>query len=170
MQPCSQPRYGLIERSKPMSGESLRAMIVRVASTASVVASRAGSSSEEPQPSSNGTRFSVSKRPLSLVPAPRPLRGWGWPAYACANYGVSVGTFQEHKPVSVVIPTLDAADELPGALAALAGSELVGEIVVSDGGSHDGTVAIVHAAGAWAVAGPRGRGPPLIAGAAAAVG
>src|SRR5206468_1148476 len=76
MQPCSQPRYGLIERSKPMSGESLRAMIVRVASTASVVSSRAGSSSEEPQPSSNGTRFSVSKRPLSLVPAPRPLRGW----------------------------------------------------------------------------------------------
>jgi len=33
MQPCSQPRYGLIERSKPMSGELLRAMIVRVEST-----------------------------------------------------------------------------------------------------------------------------------------
>src|SRR5439155_26045137 len=77
MQPCSQPRYGLIERSKPISGESLRAMIVRVVSTDNVVGSRAGSASEDPQPSSNGTRFSLSKRPLSLVPAPRPLRGRG---------------------------------------------------------------------------------------------
>ena len=34
MQPCSHPRYGLIERSNEMSGESLRAMIVRVASIA----------------------------------------------------------------------------------------------------------------------------------------
>src|SRR5207245_2283886 len=54
--------------------------------------------------------------------------------------------------------------------AALAGSELVGEIVVSDGGSRDGTVAIAEAAGARVVAGPRGRGPQLIAGAAAAKG
>jgi glycosyltransferase involved in cell wall biosynthesis len=83
---------------------------------------------------------------------------------------VSVGTFQEHKPISVVIPTVDAADELPGALAALAGSSVIGEIVVSDGGSRDGTVAIAEAAGARVVAGPRGRGPQLIAGAAAAEG
>src|SRR5205823_1182592 len=72
--------------------------------------------------------------------------------------------------ISVVIPALDAADELPGALAALAGSELVDEIVVSDGGSRDGTVAIAEAAGARVVAGPCGRGPQLIAGAAAAKG
>jgi hypothetical protein len=76
MQPCSQPRYGLIERSKPISGESLRAMIVRVASTDNVVATRSGSaSSPEPQPSSKTTRFSCSKRPVSLLAAPRPLRG-----------------------------------------------------------------------------------------------
>src|SRR5918911_1528546 len=77
MQPCSQPRYGLIERSKPISGESLRAMIVRVVSTDRIVGNRIGSASDEPQPSSNGTRFSLSKRPLSLLPAPRPLRGRG---------------------------------------------------------------------------------------------
>src|SRR5947209_4447842 len=81
-----------------------------------------------------------------------------------------MGTFQEQKLISVVIPALDAADELPGALAALAGSELVDEIVVSDGGSRDGTVAIAEAAGARVVAGPCGRGPQLIAGAAAAKG
>jgi rSAM/selenodomain-associated transferase 2 len=69
-----------------------------------------------------------------------------------------------------VIPTLDAAAELPGALAALAGSELIGEIVVSDGGSCDGTVAIAEAAGARVVAAPRGRGPQLIAGAGATTG
>src|SRR5205807_2351474 len=71
MQPCSQPRYGLIERSKPMSGESLRAMIVRVASTLRVVRSGIGSSSAVPQPSSNATRFSSSNRPLLLLAAPR---------------------------------------------------------------------------------------------------
>jgi len=70
----------------------------------------------------------------------------------------------------VVIPTLDAADDLPGALAALAGSELVGEIVVSDGGSRDRTAAVAEAAGVRVIAGPRGRGPQLIAGAAAAKG
>src|SRR5438045_2287848 len=81
-----------------------------------------------------------------------------------------MGTFQEHKPISVIIPTHAAADELPGALAALAGSELIGEIIVSDSGSRDGTVAIAEAAGARVVAGPRGRGPQLIAGAAVATG
>src|SRR3954471_9414409 len=75
MQLCSQPRYGLIERSKPISGESLRAMIVRVESTVNVVVNGIGSSSDVPQPSSNATRRSASKRPLSLLAAPRPLRG-----------------------------------------------------------------------------------------------
>ena len=69
-----------------------------------------------------------------------------------------------------MIPTLDAADELPGALAAVNGSELIGEIVVSDGGSHDDTVAIAEGAGARVVRGPRGRGPQLIAGGGAARG
>jgi rSAM/selenodomain-associated transferase 2 len=55
-------------------------------------------------------------------------------------------------------------------LAALAGSGLLREIIVSDGGSRDDTVAIAAAAGARVVAGPRGRGIQLIAGAAAATG
>jgi rSAM/selenodomain-associated transferase 2 len=81
-----------------------------------------------------------------------------------------MGTFQEHKSISVVIPTLNAADELPGCLAALDGSELIAEIIVSDGGSCDETVAIAQAVGARLVIGPRGRGVQLIAGAAAATG
>jgi rSAM/selenodomain-associated transferase 2 len=83
---------------------------------------------------------------------------------------MSMGTFQEHKRISVIIPTLDAAEEVPGALAALAGSGLLREIIVSDGGSRDDTVAIAAAAGARVVLGPRGRGIQLIAGAAAATG
>jgi rSAM/selenodomain-associated transferase 2 len=81
-----------------------------------------------------------------------------------------MGTFQEQNCISVVIPTLDAAEELPGAMAALAGSGLIREIIVSDGGSSDGTVTIAEAAGARVVAAPRGRGPQLIAGAAVAEG
>ena len=79
-----------------------------------------------------------------------------------------MGTFQEQKCISVVIPTLDAAEELPGALAALAGSDLIREVVVSDGGSRDGTGAIAAAAGIRVVTARRGRGFQLVAGAAAA--
>jgi rSAM/selenodomain-associated transferase 2 len=55
-------------------------------------------------------------------------------------------------------------------MAALAGSGPIREIIVSDGGSSDGTVPIAEAAGARVVAAPRGRGPQLIAGAAVAEG
>ena len=81
-----------------------------------------------------------------------------------------MGTFQEQKSISVVIPTLDAADALPGTLEALAGARVIREIIVSDGGSRDDTVAITVAAGARVVTGPRGRGMQLIAGAEAATG
>ena len=81
-----------------------------------------------------------------------------------------MGTFQEQTRMSVIIPTLDAADELPSALAALAGSASIREIIISDGGSRDATVAIAHAAGARVMTGPQGRGIQLIAGAAAATG
>ena len=73
--------------------------------------------------------------------------------------------------LSVVIPTLNAATTLPATLAALAASDgLVSEIVVSDGGSADATAALARAAGCRVVAGPRGRGLQLAAGAAAARG
>jgi rSAM/selenodomain-associated transferase 2 len=81
-----------------------------------------------------------------------------------------MGTFQEHKSLSVVIPTLDVGEALPGALAVLSGSRLIHEIIVSDGGSRDDTVAIAAAAGVRVVTGSRGRGTQLIAGAAVATG
>ena len=76
-------------------------------------------------------------------------------------------------PLSVVIPTLDAASSLPATLAAVEaarGSGLLREIVVADGGSADATVAIAEAAGARVLRAPRGRGQQLAAGASAATG
>lgn len=81
-----------------------------------------------------------------------------------------MGTFQEQNRVSVVIPTLDAAGDLPATLEALAGSPLVREIIVADGGSRDGTAELARAAGARIVGAAGGRGPQLAAGAAAASG
>ena len=81
-----------------------------------------------------------------------------------------MGTIQEHIAVSVVIPTLDAAGELPATLAALGGARLIREIIVADGGSADDTVGVAHAAGARTLVAARGRGTQLAAGAAAASG
>lgn len=81
-----------------------------------------------------------------------------------------MGTIQEHNRVSVVIPALEAAGDLPATLAVLAAAPVVREIVVADGGSRDATVAIAQAAGARIVIAPRGRGTQLAAGAAAASG
>src|SRR5690349_2844283 len=75
--------------------------------------------------------------------------------------------------LSVIVPTLDAAATLPRTLAAIEEGRrrgLVAEIVVADGGSADGTRGIARAAGARVVDAPRGRGPQLAAGAAAARG
>jgi rSAM/selenodomain-associated transferase 2 len=77
-------------------------------------------------------------------------------------------TIQEHIHLSAVVPTLDAAAELPETLAALTGSALIAEIVVADGGSRDGSVHIAEEAGARVIETPRGRGTQLAAGAAAA--
>ncbi len=67
--------------------------------------------------------------------------------------------------VTAVVPTLNAAAVLPAALAALGGRAAV---VVSDGGSTDGTLDAARAAGAVVVEGPRGRGTQIAAGIAAA--
>ncbi|GAB4282272.1 MAG: TIGR04283 family arsenosugar biosynthesis glycosyltransferase [Roseovarius sp.] len=77
------------------------------------------------------------------------------------------------RGVSVVIPTLNAAPGLGRCLAALAegrAAGLVAEIIVSDGGSVDGTRAIARAAGAVVVLGAPSRGGQLARGAAAARG
>jgi rSAM/selenodomain-associated transferase 2 len=81
-----------------------------------------------------------------------------------------MGTLQEHIAVSVVIPTLDAALDLPATLAALGGARLIREVIVADGGSADDTVGLACAAGARSLVAARGRGTQLAAGAAAASG
>jgi rSAM/selenodomain-associated transferase 2 len=77
-------------------------------------------------------------------------------------------------PLSIIIPTLDAAASLPAALAALEeahSDNLLREILVVDGGSADGTPAIVRAHGeATLVDAARGRGAQLAAGGARATG
>src|SRR5512145_2389876 len=71
MHPCSQPRYGLIDRSKPTSGESLCETIDRARSiVTSVLSSLAGFSSGV-QPSSKASRATLSKRPCMKERAPR---------------------------------------------------------------------------------------------------
>jgi rSAM/selenodomain-associated transferase 2 len=79
-------------------------------------------------------------------------------------------TIQEHICISVVIPILNAAEELPKALATLAKLALVGEIIVVDGGSRDDGVAIARQAGARVIEATRGRGTQLAAGALEATG
>lgn len=67
-------------------------------------------------------------------------------------------------PLSVIIPTLDAAEALPGCAAALfEGLEagLLREVVVSDGGSTDRTRAVAGELGAVWVEGPASRGGQL---------
>lgn len=79
-------------------------------------------------------------------------------------------TFQEQTSLSVVIPTLNAAPTLPQALHGLRGPLAAREVIVADGGSTDGTVAVARALGARIVEAARGRGAQLAAGAAAASG
>lgn len=67
-------------------------------------------------------------------------------------------------PISVVIPTLNAAGQLPATLAHLMpglSEGLIRELVVSDGGSTDDTARLVEDAGARLVTGARGRGGQL---------
>jgi rSAM/selenodomain-associated transferase 2 len=67
--------------------------------------------------------------------------------------------------ISIVIPTLNAAATLAATVGTVAWAA---EIIVVDGGSSDGTAAIAVALGATVETAPRGRGPQLTAGAAAA--
>jgi len=76
-------------------------------------------------------------------------------------------------PVSVVIPTLEAAERIGPCLQALAEAMTAGvirEVILADGGSGDGIAEVAEATGAVLVAAPQGRGPQLAAGARAAQG
>ena len=81
------------------------------------------------------------------------------------------------RTLSIVIPTLDAADVLGATLAALADGLVrleehgIGtEVVVADGGSRDGSEAEARRYGARSVEAAQGRGGQLAAGAAATSG
>ncbi|MBE1284951.1 MAG: glycosyltransferase [Rhodobacteraceae bacterium] len=66
--------------------------------------------------------------------------------------------------ISVVIPTLNAGAELPGCLEALfegLQAGLIRELILSDGGSCDQTIAIAESAGARIVVGSASRGGQL---------
>lgn len=74
-------------------------------------------------------------------------------------------------PISVIIPTLNAQDPLHDCLTALMeglDAGLIRELIVSDGGSLDATVAMAEAWGAEVIAGPASRGGQLRRGCAAA--
>ncbi len=67
-------------------------------------------------------------------------------------------------PISIVIPTLNAADTLPETLQALMEglhAGLIRELIVSDGGSADKTLEIADEAGAEIVTGAASRGGQL---------
>lgn len=68
--------------------------------------------------------------------------------------------------MALVVPTLDEEDAIRGLLPELAG--IADQVIVSDGGSRDGTLSAARSAGAHVVTGPPGRGPQLNRGAAAA--
>jgi rSAM/selenodomain-associated transferase 2 len=107
-----------------------------------------------PHPPANaGPSLSPLSRGEGIAPSPR-LRGEGW------------GEGQ----VSVIIPTLNAADTLAAVVEQLQASPIVKEIIVVDGGSSDGSFCIVASAGARVIAAPRGRGIQLATGAGAAAG
>ena len=74
-------------------------------------------------------------------------------------------------PVTVVIPTLNAADTLGPCLGALGEALFDGvihEVILADGGSSDGIEDIADQIGAKLIQAPRGRGSQLDAGAKAA--
>ena len=76
-------------------------------------------------------------------------------------------------PISVIIPTLNAEKPLPACLMALGeglNAGLIRELIVTDGGSSDGTLRVAEAAGARIVTGPPSRGGQLRRGAEVAEG
>jgi len=74
-------------------------------------------------------------------------------------------------PLTVIIPTLNAAAELPATTDALlcgVTEGLIAELVISDGGSTDQITAVAEALGARLVIGDRGRGAQIARGIAKA--
>ncbi|WP_380057631.1 TIGR04283 family arsenosugar biosynthesis glycosyltransferase [Falsihalocynthiibacter sp. SS001] len=76
-------------------------------------------------------------------------------------------------PLTIVIPILNAQEELGDTLSSLMEglhAGLIRELIVSDGGSDDDTLEIARMAGAEIIEGPKGRGGQLMRGAERASG
>src|SRR5271154_4508834 len=76
MQPCSQPRYGLMDCENGTSGEALRAMIVRVGSIRISVSGRRSGGASSPAASGSGASATVTTawyRDGRFESAPRPV-------------------------------------------------------------------------------------------------
>ena len=72
--------------------------------------------------------------------------------------------------ISVVIPTLNEAAELPETLRRLRAVPEVSDVIIADGGSRDDTVKLAEATGCGVVSSAPGRGRQLRAGAERATG
>ncbi len=72
--------------------------------------------------------------------------------------------------ISIIIPTLNEAENLPRLLSHLRVEDAPAEIIVVDGGSGDGTARIAMDHGVRLLSSAAGRGRQLVAGAAAAKG
>jgi glycosyltransferase involved in cell wall biosynthesis len=72
--------------------------------------------------------------------------------------------------ISVIIPTLNEAAQLPSLLATIAREKTPHEVIVVDGGSADGSLELASNLGARILHAPGGRGAQLAAGARAATG
>nr|WP_321501122.1 TIGR04283 family arsenosugar biosynthesis glycosyltransferase [uncultured Dethiosulfovibrio sp.] len=90
---------------------------------------------------------------LSDVDRPEDLEIWG---RAC-------------QKISVIIPTLNERDGISICIRSALGAQDV-EVIVSDGGSTDGTIEVAESYGAQVVRSPKGRGTQMNAGATAAEG
>lgn len=76
-------------------------------------------------------------------------------------------------PITVIIPTLNAADQIGPCLGALGQGLFEGmirEVILSDGGSTDAIATVAEETGATLVTGSKGRGTQLAAGTKAAKG
>ncbi|MBA58599.1 MAG: hypothetical protein CMQ40_05440 [Gammaproteobacteria bacterium] len=73
--------------------------------------------------------------------------------------------------LSIIIPTLNEARNIETLILQLKSQKKISlEIIISDGGSEDGTIEIGKALGAKIVSGPKGRGQQLNRGARSAIG
>ncbi len=72
--------------------------------------------------------------------------------------------------ISVIIPVLDEAENLPRVFAALDAEQTPHEVIVVDGGSRDGTAEVARRLGATVLSSPPGRGNQICRGVSEASG